>query len=90
MQTSENPLLAGLPGWNTFVFSAASDSCGPAVSLGAVSLRASVVWLSRFLGNILWIFDYLGSRPNSQKKEDCIDLYFYLSRLGFDERGEGL
>jgi len=32
----------------------------------------------------------MGSRPNSQKKEDCIELYFYLSRLGFDEQGEGL
>ena len=31
----------------------------------------------------------LGSHP-ILKKKDCIDLYFYLSRLGFDERGEGL
>jgi len=72
-------------------FSAASNPCGSAVSPGAVSLRARISWLGRFPGkipNYLRIFD--SGQSSELKKNDCIDLYFYLSRLGFDEPGDGL
>jgi len=49
--------------------------------------RGSAV--SREKSQIIYGSSILGSPPNS-KKNDCIDLYFYLSRLGFDEPGDGL